>query len=143
MKTIRQLWRKYLAPKKAEFWGDRTVYNLIGIDLYKKYLPTTGDMARKKKNITQITLSGKGGRLSQLYGYERKTRNYELRHLIGAIAFVIITLLLQRELTVFDYIFLPLLNLYINIYPIFLQRYNRIRIIKVLKQYGFNSPYEN
>ena len=51
--------------------------------------------------------------------------------------------MLDRKLTVFDWIFLPHLNLHINIYPIFLQRYSRIRIIKVLQNNGLPSPYEN
>ena len=62
--------------------------------------------------------------------------------IIGAIIFIGLTLMLYRKLTIFDWIFLPILNLYINIYPIFLQRYNRIRIIKVLKNNGQPSPYE-
>jgi hypothetical protein len=114
---------------------------LIGIKIYKKYLPTTGDIARQRRKITQINI-GTADKKDELYRYERKTRNYEGRHLIGTLIFVLLTLLLDRKLTVFDWIFLPLLNFYINIYPIFLQRYNRIRIIKVLKSNGQSSPYD-
>ena len=131
----------YFSPKTFEFYRDRTIYDLIGIKIYKKYLPTTGDIVRQKRKITQIKISNTG-KINELYKYERKTRNYEWRHVIGAIIFIGLTLMLYRKLTIFDWIVLPILNLYINIYPIFLQRYNRIRIIKVLKNNGQPSPYE-
>ena len=139
--NFKQLILRYFSPKTFEFYRDRTIYDLIGIKIYKKYLPTTGDIVRQKRKITQIKISNTG-KINELYKYERKTRNYEWRHVIGAIIFVGLTLMLYRKLTIFDWIFLPILNLYINIYPIFLQRYNRIRIIKVLKNNGQPSPYE-
>lgn len=139
--NFKQLILRYFSPKTFEFYRDRTIYDLIGIKIYKKYLPTTGDIVRQKRKITQIKISNTG-KINELYKYERKTRNYEWRHVMGAIIFIGLTLMLYRKLTIFDWIFLPILNLYINIYPIFLQRYNRIRIIKVLKNNGQPSPYE-
>lgn len=139
--NFKQLILLYFSPKTFEFYRDRTIYDLIGIKIYKKYLPTTGDTVRQKRKITQIKISNTG-KINALYKYERKTRNYEWRHVMGAIIFIGLTLMLYRKLTIFDWIFLPILNLYINIYPIFLQRYNRIRIIKVLKNNGQPSPYE-
>lgn len=139
--NFKQLILRYFSPKTFELYRDRTIYDLIGIKIYKKYLPTTGDIVRQKRKITQIKISNTG-KINELYKYERKTRNYEWRHVMGAIIFIGLTLMLYRKLTIFDWIFLPILNLYINIYPIFLQRYNRIRIIKVLKNNGQPSPYE-
>lgn len=139
--NFKQLILLYFSPKTFEFYRDRTIYDLLGIKIYKKYLPTTGDIVRQKRKITQIKISNTG-KINELYKYERKTRNYEWRHVMGAIIFIGLTLMLYRKLTIFDWIFLPILNLYINIYPIFLQRYNRIRIIKVLKNNGQPSPYE-
>ena len=82
-------------------------------------------------------------KIDELYKYERKTRNYEWRHIIGAIVFILLIFLLDRKLTLIDWIILTFLNLYINIYPIFLQRYNRIRIIKVLQNNGHPSPFDS
>ena len=138
--TITQQILRYFAPKTYEFCGDKTIYERIGIKTYKKYLPTTGDIIRKRKKITQIKISS-SDKFEELYKYERKTRTYEWRHIIGAIIFILLTVMLDRKLTIFDWIFLPLLNLYLNIYPIFLQRYNRIRIIRVLQNNGQPSPY--
>ena len=139
--NLRQQILFYFKPKTFEFYRDRTIYDFIGIKIYKKYLPTTGDIVRQKRKITQIKNSN-ADRINELYKYERKTRNYEWRHIIGAIIFVVLTHILDRKLTVFDWIFLPILNMYVNMYPIFLQRYNRIRIIKVLNNNGQLSPYE-
>ncbi|MEI6138159.1 MAG: hypothetical protein WCP85_02790 [Mariniphaga sp.] len=130
----------YFRPKAFEFYGDSTIYDLIGIKVYKKYLPTTGDLVRRWRKINQIEI-GKTNQIRELYRYERKTRTYEWRHLIGVVVFVVLIFFIERKLTIYDWIFLPILNLVINIYPIFLQRYNRIRILKVLKRNGYSDPY--
>jgi len=133
---------KYFRPKKFEYYRDRTIYDLIGVKIYKKYLPTTGDLVSRKREIKQIDLT-KSNRYEELYRYERKTRNYEWRHIIGAIVFVAIRFLFDSSLrlTILDFTILPIMNLYINIYPIFLQRYNRIRILKILKNNNKPLPY--
>jgi len=135
---------KYFRPKKFEYYRDITIYELIGIKLYKKYLPTTGDLVRRRRKIKQINL-GSSNRYEELYRYERKTRNYEFRHIIGAILFILFRFLFdsQLRLTVIDFTLLPAMNLYINIYPIFLQRYNRIRILRILKKNKKLSPYDS
>jgi len=140
--TIRQQILRYFEPKTYEFYGGKTIYERVGIKTYKRYLPTTGDIIRKRRKITQIKISN-SGKLEELYEYERKTRNYEWRHIIGAIIFIVLTVMIDRKLTILDWIFLPILNLYVNIYPIFLQRYNRIRIIRVLQNNGQPSPYDH
>lgn len=139
--NLRQHILRYFKPKRFEVYQNKTIYDLVGIRTYKKYLPTTGDLARKRQNITQIK-TGKAGIIDELYKYERKTRNYEWRHLLGATLFILLVILIDRKLTVFDWIFLSILNLTVNIYPIFLQRYNRIRILKVLRNMGQPGPYD-
>ncbi len=140
--TLRQQILLYFKPKRFEFYRDRTIYELIGIKTFKKYLPTTGDIVRQRRKIVQIKI-GVADKIDELYRYERQTRNYEWRHLIGVLIFIVLTLLIDRKFTAYDWVLLTALNLFINIYPIFLQRYNRIRIIKVLKTNGKSSPYDN
>jgi hypothetical protein len=139
--NFRQQILLYFKPKTFEFYRDRTIYELIGIKIYKKYLPTTGDIVRQRRKIKQIRIAA-ADKIDELYKYERQTRNYEWRHLIGVLIFILLTLLIERKFTIFDWALLSVLNLYINIYPIFLQRYNRIRIIKVLQRNGLPSPYD-
>lgn len=131
----------YFKPKKFEIYRKQTIYDFIGIKLYKKYLPTTGDIARKYRNITQIK-PHKSTIINELYRYEKQTRNYEIRHIIGTFGFIALIFIIDKKLNLFDMVFLTALNLYINIYPIFLQRHNRIRIIKILSNNGQKSPYD-
>lgn len=141
MEILRKAWLWYLKPKKLEFYKDRTIYDLIGIKYYKEHLPTTGDLARRRRKIKQIDV-GTIGRRQSLYKYELKTRNYEWRHLLGVVAFILLTVLIGPSPSIVGWTFLFILNLYINVYPIFLQRFNRIRIIRILRAAGLDSPYE-
>jgi glycosyl-4,4'-diaponeurosporenoate acyltransferase len=131
----------YFKPKKFELYRNKTIYEFVGIKVYKKYLPTTGDIVRKWRNIVQIR-PDRSKRISELYRYERQTRTYEIRHIIGTIVFVALVFVVDKKLNLFDMAFLTALNLYVNIYPIILQRHNRIRVIKVLLKNGEQSPYE-
>ncbi len=131
----------YYEPKTFEWCGNRTIYEFIGIKLYKRFVPTTGDIARKYRNIVQIQ-PGKSDRVTELYRYEKQTRIYELRHLFGTIGFIALVFIINKKLSVFDIAFLSILNLCVNIYPIFLQRHNRLRIIKVLLTNDQKSPYD-
>jgi len=131
----------YFKPRQFEFYRNKTIYELVGIKLYKKYLPCTGDIARKWRGIIQINLT-QSDRTTELYRYEIETRKNELRHILGTILCVGLIFIIDKKLSFFDICFLTCLNLYVNIYPIFLQRYNRIRIIKVLLNNGQKSPYD-
>jgi hypothetical protein len=143
--NFKQQMLPYFKPKTFEFYQNGTIYDLVGIKIYKKYLPTTGDIARKRKKITQIKI-GSGNVVEELYKYERQTRNYEWRHLIGLLVFILflipLTQIGNKKFTFFDWIFLFVLNLCVNLYPIFLQRYNRIRIVKVLRRNRHQSPHD-
>jgi len=133
--------KTYFKPKKIEFYRNQTIYVFFGIKLFKKYLPMTGDIARKRRKIIQIKLN-KSGRINELYRFERQTRNNELRHIIATIGCIGLIFITDKKLSCPDLVFLTSLNLYLNIYPIFLQRHNRIRIIKVLLNNGQKSPYD-
>jgi glycosyl-4,4'-diaponeurosporenoate acyltransferase len=141
-KTEKEEMKNYFRPKKFELYHNQTIYEFFGIKFYKKYLPMTGDIARKWRKIIQIKLN-KSERINELYRYERQTRNNELRHIITTIGCIGLIFITDRKLSFLDLGFLTSLNLYINIYPIFLQRHNRIRIIKVLLNNGQKSPYDN
>ena len=58
------------------------------------------------------------------------------------IGFLIIAFMHDRVYTITDYVVVGTLFLAINIYPITLQRHNRIRIIRLLEKQGTKTPYE-
>lgn len=111
----------------------------MGIRTYKKFLPTTGDLARKRKKIRQIQVS-LTDRITELRNYEKQTRKYEWRHLLGMLLFILLAVFIDKKWTLFDWCFLTGLNLYVNVFPIFLQRYNRTRIIDLLRKLGEENP---
>lgn len=120
----------YFRPKKWEYVADKTIYDFMGIRLYKTYMPISGDGIMRQRMKHQI--HSDRDTLHALQLYERKTRSYELRHWLGIGGTVLIAMLMPHSLTVFDYCFLAALTLIVNVYPIALQRHNRIRIYKII-----------
>ncbi|WP_416337321.1 hypothetical protein [Galbibacter sp. EGI 63066] len=133
--------RQYFNPKKFEFYKSKSIYEFLGIKWFKKYLITDGDLVRRWKNVKQISARNKD-RFNELYKAERNTKKYEIIHLIFLLIFILIVGMEYENISTFNWVIILLINLYANIYPIFLQRYNRIRIIRVLTKNGYKSPYE-
>ncbi|MEM8891414.1 MAG: hypothetical protein AAGD28_25775 [Bacteroidota bacterium] len=131
----------YFKPKAFERSREDSIYRWIGIKFFKKYLPTSGDIARKIKGITQIE-HHQADRFLEIRKYEHKTRIFEFRHMLGMIVFIFILLLFEKNYSLFDYLLVSILFLILNIYPILLQRHNRIRILNLLKRQGQSSLYD-
>ena len=123
--------KEYFKPKQFEILGNRTVYEYIGIKYFKKYLIRDGDLIRNWRKVKQIKLE-RNGRIQALETVEKQTRKYEAIHLIFLLLTMLIMVINYRHLSVSQLVMINLINLYANIYPIFLQRYNRIRIMRIL-----------
>lgn len=132
--------KRYFNPKKFELCKDRTIYDFLAIRWFKKYLITDGDLVRRWRKVKSINPGN--NKIHELYKAERETKKYEIIHLIFLLIFIIIVAIKFKSITQLNWIIILLINLYANIYPIFLQRYNRIRIIRVLLKRGCKSPYE-
>ncbi len=133
--------KRYFSPKKFEFYQSKTIYDYLGIKWFKKYLITDGDLVRRWKKVNSINIRD-NGKINELYKAERETKKYELIHLVFLFIFILLVGIKSKHITPLNWVIILLINLYANIYPIFLQRYNRIRIIKVLAKSGHKSPYE-
>jgi uncharacterized integral membrane protein len=128
----------YFTPRKWERHGNGAIYRWLGVAVYKRHLPTTGDLMRRWRGLKHVDLA-RGSRRDELLHAEQMTRRYEWRHWIGCVVFILLAILIDqqsngREFTVLDGVFLVALNLVINVYPIMLQRYNRVRIMRVLEK---------
>ncbi|MCO6462217.1 MAG: hypothetical protein J5I59_12505 [Saprospiraceae bacterium] len=44
----------FLRPKSIEHFNQRSIYEYLGIRYFKKFLPTTGDLARKRKKLFKL-----------------------------------------------------------------------------------------
>lgn len=133
--------KKYFIPNKFELYKNRTIYEYLGIKWFKKYLITDGDVIRRWRKVKPISVK-KNDKFNELYKAERDTKKYEIIHLIFLFASTLIIATKFRNITTLNWMIIILINLYANIYPIFLQRYSRIRIIKVLTKNGHKNPYE-
>lgn len=136
-----QLFKAYFKPRKFEYSGRSSIYKHIGISLFKKYLPTSGDLVYRYWGKKHLEFKS-NKKYQNLLKFEMQTRRWEFRHLIGMIGFLVIAGAIDNPYKLSDYILVSLLFLLINVYPIVLQRHNRMRIINVLKGQNQNTPYD-
>jgi hypothetical protein len=119
----------YFPPRRFEAGR---FYPLLGIRLFKRYLPTSGDLVSRLRGRKHIDPSRSGGRRAALARFQQQTQRWELGHLVSGV-------LLQAWAVVGGLLVSPVqfwactgINLVVNIYPVMLQRYNRARIAGVL-----------
>lgn len=124
---------EYFKPKYFETYNQKPIYEYLGIKHFKKYLITDGDLVRKWRNVKQINLN-RNSRILELQKAEKETRKYEIIHLIFILVTLLIVVFKYDQLSVLQWILIIAINLYANVYPIFLQRYNRIRILRILEK---------
>lgn len=125
----------YFEPKFFEHYKNRTLYEYLGVKAFKKYLITDGDLVRRWRGIKQLN-HHKESRTEDLKKAIRETLKFEVIHLFFLLLSLLIVLVQYHEMTLLKLSIIFLINLYANIYPIFLQRYNRIRLLRVLVRIG-------
>jgi len=109
------------------------IYKYFGVDIFRKLLVLIGwEKSRKKE--TPIRRS-----LSLLEYYEYRTRASEFGHGVIAIIIAFITVYVGIAYTFKDTIWLILLNIFLNLYPMMVQRYNRPRVRRVIKKLKLKS----
>ncbi|MFC6232983.1 hypothetical protein ACFQI7_35070 [Paenibacillus allorhizosphaerae] len=125
---------KYYSMKHCEREGK--IYEILGIKWFKRLLLR---IARSRKNefpfngyfLKELSIEG-------IIEFENKSKKSERSHAIIAILILFyqfrIIIFLEGTLDVLFLLFFTVLNVITNIYPIFLQRYNRIRIKSVLQK---------
>jgi hypothetical protein len=131
--------KNFFKPRSWEYSGRSSVYRYLGILWFKKYLPTSGDWVRRNARERLIVYRDQDP-FEALYAYEHTTRVHEFRHWLGMLVFIALAFVF--EYTAIDYVVVLVLFLVINVYPILLQRHNRMRILKVLNRFNQPSPYE-
>ena len=120
-------WSWYFQPKRFERAGDCRIYRLAGVRVFKRYVPTSGDLVSRWRGISRIHRADVG-LLRALVRHERITRSYEVRHIFGALSMLAISWWAIAAHGKGNWIVLLAANALINGYPIILQRYNRIRL---------------
>ncbi len=65
---------------------------------------------------------------------EWETKRNEVIHLLALLLIMCILLVKSPQLSAMQVLLIFAINLYVNVYPIFVQRYNRLRIVRVMKK---------
>ena len=82
-------------------------------------------------------LLGVRGKLAEeLKRLEWETKRNEVIHLLALFVIICILLVKGPALSVLQILYVLIINLYVNLYPIFVQRYNRFRLKRLLHDMG-------
>jgi hypothetical protein len=113
------------------------MYERLGVKTVKRWLPTTGDMMRRRFGIRAGGLV-EGDRHTQLEGVISMTKVCEMIHL-GGIALLGAEQYAQTQLignSVPSNVVFGIAQVAINVLPIMVQRYNRMRASRALDHLG-------
>lgn len=134
------LWFQDFVKKAFDLWFDpksfesEELYEKIGIKTYKKYLPTGEITARIMWKYTKKNAFIAGSSEGSLRSYEKFTRIYETIHItMLSIGITIIALNLAAGDINSAICNLGMQTL-VNVYPVILQRYNRLRLYGAMEQ---------
>ncbi len=126
----------YFKPRSFELRRDGRIYILLGVRTYKKFVPTSGDKITHLRGIDRLKIVKSGGRRQALENYEKQTRKREWRHLISAILLQSWAVGAEIAFGNHNFVISSLVNLLVNLYPIMVQRFNRVRITHILSDMG-------
>jgi len=139
MNLSSSLARWYFEPRRIEQAANGRVYVLLGVRLFKRHLPTRGDIVSRVRGRRRI-VPIRPGLVSSLMPCEKQTRSWEARHIFGALSMLAIT---WWAIAVHGKGSWPVLlgaNLLINGTPIMLHRYNRARLRCLLAHLRRRQP---
>ena len=117
------------------------LYEPLGAPLIKRYVPTGGDLVMRRLRRRHPERRWVTSSLQSLWQYERRTRLNELIHLVGFIGFTVLAAIkfAWGSLTVPGLTFALALNLIFGLWPVVLQRYNRLRLYRAIDRRSYLS----
>jgi len=121
----------WFRPKAFE---SEQLYERLGALLLKRYVPTGGDLIMRRLRRGHPERRWVTASLRSLRLYERRTRLNESIHLIGFAAFAILAAskFASGSLTALGLMVALVLNLILGLWPVVLQRYNRLRLYRAI-----------
>ncbi|MBU3161163.1 hypothetical protein KPL37_15690 [Clostridium frigoris] len=132
---IPELKSSYFDSHPIEMEGK--IYKYIGVHIFRKLLVFSGwERSRKKENPIRKSLI-------LLEYYEYRTRTSEFGHTIIAIIIFFISVYVCKAYSYKNIIWLTVFNIFFNIYPITVQRYNRPRVRRVIKNLKLKLKLKN
>ncbi len=121
----------WFRPKGFE---SERLYERLGALLLKRYVPTGGDLVMQRLRRHHPGRRWVTSSLQSLCRYERRTRLNESIHLIGFMVFTILAAskFASGSLTALGLTVALVLNLILGLWPVVLQRYNRVRVYRAI-----------
>lgn len=128
VEAILDLW---FLPKRFE---SERLYERLGALVIKRYVPTGGDLVMRRLRRRHPHSRWVAANLESLRRYERRTRLNESIHLIGFIGFAVLAAnkFALGALTASGLAIALGLNLILGLWPVVLQRYNRLRLYRAM-----------
>lgn len=105
------------------------LYRILGIEWYRAILVKSG-WEKIRQQQTPIKKS-----LSDFQAYERGTRVAEVGHMVVAAIVLIVNGYVLVAYSAGDAIWLFVSNLFLNVYPVLLQRYTRPRLRRMIEKF--------
>ena len=130
--------RSYFEPNRLELWGERPIYELLGVRFFKRYLLPTELLVNRLRGGTAMQ-GGQDVLKVELKRLEWETKRNEVIHLLALLLITCILLVKSPQLSAMQVLLIFAINLYVNVYPIFVQRYNRLRIVRLLRKWGWEG----
>ena len=127
----------YLRPREFEAGP---LYPLLGVRLYKKVVPSSGEWVSRWRGIDRLKIAATGSRQLALQNYELQARKWEIRHLVSAIPLQLWAVVGGVTEGPVQFWACSAINLVVNIYPIMVQRFNRARIALLLQRQPRPNP---
>jgi len=110
------------------------LYEHLGALVIKRYVPTGGDLVMRRLRRHQPGSRWVTSSLQSLCQHERRTRLNELIHLIGFIGCTVLAAskFVSGSLTALGLTIALASNLILGLWPVVLQRYNRLRLCRAI-----------
>ena len=119
--------RWYFNSRPFETRNGGAIYQNLGVRVYKKYLPTSGDLISRARGVKRLKIK-ELGRRGGLENHRRQTCVWEWRHLISAVLLQSWAIFGGLKFGAEHFWVSSVINVFVNMYPIMLQRFNRVRI---------------
>ena len=136
---MKQLKSWYLRLRPFELQGSGAIYARLGARSYKKYVPTTGDLVTRLRGIKRLKIVETGDRREALENYMNLTLKWEWRHVISAVFLQAWALLAGTFLGMEHFWISSAINIFVNVYPIIVQRFNRVRLVRIIAKLQPNN----
>jgi hypothetical protein len=123
----------WFRPKRFE---SERMYERLGARFLKRYVPTGGDLIMRRLRRDHPERRWVTSSLQSLRSYKKRTRLNESFHVVGFIAFAVLAAsrFASGSLTALGLAIALALDVILGLWPVVLQRYNRLRLCRAISR---------